>query len=69
MRATSDSPRHEELCTYANANTLESFAREFGPKFKNAVLDTETHSKRLYDLLRTNPELAKLIEAEVMRST
>jgi type I restriction enzyme R subunit len=59
----------EELRTFANANTLESFALEFSPKFKSAILSTESHTQRLYDLLLTNPELAKMIEAEVMRST
>lgn len=59
----------EELRTFANANPLESFALEFGPRFKNAILDTEAHTDRLYDLLLTNPDLAKMIESEVMRTT
>jgi type I restriction enzyme R subunit len=59
----------EELRTFANANTLDNFALEFSPKFKSAILDTESHTQRLYELLLTNPELAKMIEAEVMRST
>lgn len=59
----------EELRTFANANSLESFALEFGPRFKNAILDTEAHTDRLYDLLLTNPDLAKMIESEVMRTT
>jgi hypothetical protein len=33
------------------------------------MADTETHTQSLYDLLLTNPELAKVIEAEVMRTT
>ena len=48
---------------------MESFALEFGPKFKSAILDTEAHTERLYHLLLTNPELARMIESEVMRST
>jgi len=59
----------DELRTYAQANPIESFALEFGPRFKSAILETEEHTKRLYDLLLTNPELAKVIEAEVMEST
>jgi type I restriction enzyme R subunit len=58
-----------ELRTFAQANSLESFALEFSPRFKSAILDTESHTQRLYDLLLTKPELAKLIEGEVMRST
>lgn len=58
-----------ELRTFAQANPMESFALEFGPKFKSAILDTEAHTDRLYHLLLTNPELAKMIESEVMRTT
>jgi len=42
---------------------------EFGPRFKSAILDTEEHTQRLYELLLARPELAKVIEAELMRST
>ncbi|MGI9119366.1 MAG: hypothetical protein ACR2G7_04470 [Acidimicrobiales bacterium] len=35
----------------------------------SAILDTEAHTQRLYDLLLTNPELAAMIEAEVMKAT
>ena len=59
----------DELRTFAQANPLESFALEFGPKFKSAILDTEAHTERLYHLLLTNPELARMIESEVMRTT
>lgn len=59
----------DELRTFAQANPMESFALEFGPRFKSAILDTEAHTERLYHLLLTNPELAKMIEAELMRST
>lgn len=59
----------DELRTFARANPIESFALEFGPRFKSAVLDTESHTQRLYELLLSNPELAKVIESQVMRTT
>ncbi len=59
----------EELATFANANAIDNFALEFSAKFKSAVLDTEARTQRLYNLLLTNPELAKVIEERVMRST
>lgn len=59
----------DELRTYAQANPIESFALEFSPRFKSAILDTESHTQRLYDLLLTNPALAKVIEDQVMRTT
>ncbi len=59
----------DELRTFANANTLESYALEFSPKFTSAILDTESHTQRLYNLLLTNPDLTKVIESELMRTT
>jgi type I restriction enzyme R subunit len=59
----------EELKTFAKANPIDNFALEFSPKFKSAILDTEAHTQRLYDLLLTNPELAAMIEHEVMKAT
>lgn len=59
----------DELRTYARANPIESFALEFRPRFKSAILDTEEHTQRLYELLLTRPELAKVIELELMRTT
>lgn len=59
----------EELRTFANANSIDNFALEFSAKFKSAILDTEEHTQRLYHLLVTNPELAAMIEAEVMKAT
>lgn len=59
----------DELRTYARANPIDNFALEFNAKFKSAVLDTEAHTQRLYNLLLTNPELAKVIEDDLMRST
>ncbi len=68
-RCRSPSSADEELRTFANANSMENFALEFSPKFKSAILDTEEHTQRLYHLLVTNPELAAMIEAEVMKAT
>ncbi len=48
---------------------VDNFALEFSPKFKSAILDTEAHTQRLYNLLLTNPELAAMIEHEVMKAT
>ncbi|MGH9155197.1 MAG: type I restriction enzyme subunit R domain-containing protein [Acidimicrobiales bacterium] len=59
----------EQLRTFARANAIDNFALEFGPRFKSAILDTEAHTQRLYQVLLTNPELAKMIESEVMRSS
>jgi type I restriction enzyme R subunit len=59
----------EQLKTFARANAIDNFALEFGPRFKSAILDTEAHTQRLYQVLLTNPELAKMIESEVMRSS
>ena len=59
----------DELKTFAQANPIDNFALEFGPKFKSAILDTEAHTERLYNLLLSKPELAALIEHEVMKAT
>ncbi len=59
----------DELKTYAKANHIDNFALEFSAKFKSVILDTEAHTERLYELLLANPELAKRIEAQVMRTT
>ena len=58
-----------ELKTFAKANPIDTFALEFSAKFKSAILDTEAHTQRLYNLLLTNPELAAMIESEVMKAT
>jgi hypothetical protein len=60
---------NDDLKTFANANTEEHFALEFGPRFKGAVLDQEERNRRLYDLLTSKPALAKVIEDELMRET
>jgi type I restriction enzyme R subunit len=58
-----------DLKTYASANTEENYALEFGPVFKGAVLDQEEHNRRLYELLLSKPELAAMIEKQLMRET
>lgn len=60
---------NEDLKTYALANTMDNFALEFRPVFKGAILDQEDRNRRLYDLLLDKPELAKMIENELMRET
>jgi len=60
---------NEDLKTFANANTEEHYALEFGPRFKGAVLDQEERNRRLYELLTSKPGLAKMIEDELMRET
>jgi type I restriction enzyme R subunit len=59
----------QDLKAYAAVNTEENYALEFGPVFKWAVLDQEEHNRRLYELLLSKPELAALIEREIMRET
>ncbi len=59
----------EDLRTFAEANTEENYALEFGPVFKGAVLDQEERNRRLYELLLSKPELAALLEREMMRET
>lgn len=60
---------NEDLKTFAQANTEEHYALEFGPRFRGALLDQEERNRRLYDLLTSKPGLARLIEAELMRET
>ncbi len=60
---------NEDLRTFANANTEENYALEFGPRFKGAVLDQEEHNRRLYELLTSKPALAKVVEDALMRET
>lgn len=59
----------DELRTFARANTEENYALEFRNRFKTAILDQEERNRRLYDLLLTNPDLAAMIEQELMRAT
>jgi len=58
-----------DLQAFAQVNTEEHYALEFGPKFKGAILDQEERNRRLYELLQTRPELAALLEAEMMKET
>ncbi len=59
----------DELRTFARANSEENYALEFHDRFKTAILDQEERNRRLYELLLTKPELAALIETELMRET
>jgi type I restriction enzyme R subunit len=59
----------DDLRTFARANTEENYALEFGPKFKGAILDQEERNRRLYELLLGKPELAAILERELMRET
>jgi type I restriction enzyme R subunit len=59
----------EDLKSYAEANSEENYALEFGPVFKGAILDQEERNRRLYDLLLSKPELAALLERELMKET
>jgi type I restriction enzyme R subunit len=58
-----------ELETFARQNSIEHYSLEFTNKWKDAILDQEQRSQRLYNLLLTKPELAKLFEAAVMQET
>jgi type I restriction enzyme R subunit len=59
----------DELRAFARANPEEHYALEFGPRFKGAVLDQEERNRRLYDLLMSKPQVAKMIEDTLMRET
>lgn len=59
----------EDLKAFANANTEDNYALEFGPVFKGAVLDQEERNRRLYELLLSKPDLAAVVERELMRET
>ena len=59
----------EDLRTFARANSEENYLLEFGPRFKGVILDQEERNRRLYELLRTNPELTAVLEREYGRST
>ncbi|HEX3795272.1 MAG TPA: type I restriction endonuclease [Acidimicrobiales bacterium] len=59
----------QDLKTYATANSEENYALEFGPVFRGAVLDQEEHNRRLYELLQSKPDLAAMVEKQLMRET
>lgn len=59
----------EDLKAFANANTEDNYALEFGLVFKGAVFDQEERNRRLYELLLSKPDLAAVVERELMRET
>lgn len=61
--------KRDDLKSYAAANTEENYALEFRQVFKSAILGQEERNRRLYELLLGKPELAKMIERELMRAT
>jgi type I restriction enzyme, R subunit len=58
-----------ELETFARQNSMEHYSLEFTNKWKGAILDQEERNQRLYNLLLSNPELAKLFENAIMEET
>ena len=58
-----------ELETFARQNSMEHYSLEFTNKWKGAILSQEERNQRLYNLLLSNPELAKLFETAIMRET
>ena len=58
-----------ELGVMARENTMEHYALEFASKWKLAILDQEERNQRLYNLLLSKPELAKLFEKAIMEET
>jgi type I restriction enzyme R subunit len=59
----------EDLKSYAEANTEENYALEFGPVFKGALLDQEQRNRQLYELMLSKPDLAAMVEQVMMRET
>ena len=58
-----------ELETFARQNSMEHYSLEFTNKWKGAILDQEERNQSLYNLLLSNPELAKLFENAIMEET
>lgn len=58
-----------ELGVMARENTMEHYALEFASKWKLAILDQEERNQRLYNLLLSKPELAKMFEKVIMEET
>jgi type I restriction enzyme, R subunit len=58
-----------ELETFARQNSMEHYSLEFTNKWKGAILGQEERNQRLYNLLLSNPELAKLFETAIMQET
>jgi type I restriction enzyme R subunit len=58
-----------ELETFARENSMEHYSLEFTSKWKDAILSQEERNQRLYNLLLSKPELAKMIERVIMAET
>lgn len=58
-----------ELGVMARENTMEHYALEFASKWKLAILDQEERNQRLYNLLLSKPELARMFEKVIMEET
>jgi type I restriction enzyme R subunit len=58
-----------ELETFARENSMEHYSLEFSSKWKDAILSQEERNQRLYDLLLSKPELARMIERAIMAET
>ena len=58
-----------ELGVMARENSMEHYALEFASKWKLAILDQEQRNQRLYNLLLSKPELAKMFEQAIMEET
>jgi type I restriction enzyme R subunit len=58
-----------ELGLMARENPMEHYALEFANKWKLAILDQEERNQRLYNLLLSKPELAKMFEKAIMEET
>ncbi len=61
--------RDSELQTFARENSMEHYSLEFTNKWKGAILSQEERNQRLYNLLLSNPELAKMVERAIMEET
>jgi type I restriction enzyme R subunit len=61
--------RREDLSAFARVNAFDHYALEFSPVLKNEILEQEERNRRLYDLFASRPEIADMVEAELMRET
>jgi type I restriction enzyme R subunit len=58
-----------ELETFARENSMEHYSLEFTNKWKGAILSQEERNQRLYNLLLSKPELARMFEKAIMQET
>jgi type I restriction enzyme R subunit len=59
----------EALAEFAKANPLDKYVLEFAQRFNAALYGTADRTQHLYELLQTKPDLAKLVQGELARST